>query len=415
MGRRPPGSDSLFQTVNNGYPSWCSCKSYTDETGKRRYIRGYGATPTIAIQRRRAKELKLLQAPPVAAKTPTGPTVADITQKWLTRQLSAVKPETYRKYEQALKDWVLPDLGTTPIQALNAEILTNHFYTRLDERNIGSSAKQHTYAYLMNFLNWAVKESHIDKNPLAAVSKPKHKTTVSSNDHKFVERRINVSKGLLKWISEPDNPYHEHETLISTMFLGLRRAETLGLTWDRLIGLDRAGKGTMIIGQQLKRYEKHEGRTGWYLHDDTKSGEERVIHLPDNLRKKLLAHKRATAKIESPEKWQTNLVFKTNRGTNLTYNTYGDIWKNALTDYYNKTRQETRPLTDDEYFRPHAVRHVVASLLFEEGVPLESVQALLGHSQSIMTLYYTHFTKKTRRETANSIDRALNPQAKNKQ
>jgi site-specific recombinase XerD len=59
---------------------------------------------------------------------------------------------------------------------------------------------------------------------------------------------------------------------------------------------------------------------------------------------------------------------------------------------------------DNFYFRPHAVRHLAASMMFDKGIQLEVAQEILGHSDKAVTQYYTHLTREAKRLATRSLE-----------
>lgn len=317
-------------------------------------------------------------------------------------QLGRINEESQRKYRRDIENHILKFIGSKKVTELTPEMLRELFHGKqLSE--IGDSAREHTYTNFNSMLNYAVKKGIIQRNPLKDVSVPKAVSKVSDDDDRFINRRVSISRYLLDWLEDEKNPYHDDYPRILFMFLGLRRAELLGLEWKCVNRLETKGKATIVIKQQLKR---HENGGGWYIKDGTKNGKGRVIYLPERWRKALIEEKKKDRKAR--EEWEQDLIFKTARGTHISYNTHQKRWITVLTAYINNRRQTPKPLTTEEYFRPHAARHICASVLFREGVQLEQVQDILGHSDKAMTLYYTHIMKETRAEAATALETGMN-------
>ena len=60
-------------------------------------------------------------------------------------------------------------------------------------------------------------------------------------------------------------------------------------------------------------------------------------------------------------------------------------------------------------FRFHDLRHTFASHLVMQGVPLRTVQELLGHKTGQMTLRYTHLSTPHLQEAVSILEAALTP------
>jgi site-specific recombinase XerD len=57
--------------------------------------------------------------------------------------------------------------------------------------------------------------------------------------------------------------------------------------------------------------------------------------------------------------------------------------------------------------RPHDARHTAATLLLEQGVDIQVVQEILGHSSLAVTKRYTHVTSKLAEDAATRMGQAL--------
>lgn len=57
-----------------------------------------------------------------------------------------------------------------------------------------------------------------------------------------------------------------------------------------------------------------------------------------------------------------------------------------------------------EHFSPHCLRHSFATRAFEAGLPPKTVQTIMGHSSTAMTLdLYTHTTERKKREDIDKL------------
>lgn len=408
---RADGEGSVYQTTR-GNAKWCA--SYTvwntdDETGEKRrsFVRGYGATKPEAIARRAQNLHKRLTGATKQRTRDTSPTLNAYTQTYLTAKATETTPETWRKIKRNIERHILPHLGNQKMNKITEEQLNDVFYNKIKDE--GPSAKQNAYKDLNSLFNFAMKRKIITENPLQYVVKPKKpRTQTLENDSKFIGKRMKMSRYMLDWLeSEESGKWHAHFPRILFMFMGLRRAELLGLRWSSINQLNRKGSASFVVNGSLKRHEKHTGLKGWYLEDHRVKSEagHRTIYLPERWRKALIQQKKNNP--VAKEEWQQDLVFLSEQGTHISYNYFDRNWRKMLLDYMNRDGKNRTQLTTDEYFRPHATRHIAASMLFKEGIPPEQAKELLGHSEAIMTLYYTHFTRESRVESSQSLERAF--------
>lgn len=388
---------SLFKTTNNGKQVWCASFWYTDDSGKRRFIRGYGETPNEAVKRRTANFTKTMQTGSNGPRRATSPKVKDYLHTWMeTPAYGRLGPESQRKYRRDIERHILPHIGEQNLESLTENMLNDLFYVTL--ATTGDSARQHTYRNFRIMLNAAVKQGVIARNPLSSVNEPKAVSVVAAADERYNDARLRIATSYLKWIAEPDNAFHEHYNRIAMMFLGLRRSEILGLEWSCVNNLHKKNKASLIIRQQMARHEKHTGNSGWYIKEQTKSKKDRTIPLPEFWRLRLLDEKKKEHVALDP--LNKDRIFLNPKGTPITYNFHADKWRESLTAYMTK---DGTPAFEDYYFRPHAARHICASLMFKNGVPLEVAQEILGHSDKAVTLHYTHLTREAKRNATESI------------
>ena len=397
---------SVFKTTNNGKEVWKASKSLGFVDGKRRFVNGFGATPEQAYARLQLNIERRLRSPLPARKIRRKTILlSTFCDKWLEHvEAGNVVPATVLKYRKDMDSHVLPHIGSMGLTEITTQTIDELFTVTLS--GLGTSAKYHTFKELKQLFGYAVKEQIVMMNPCDNAKHPKHKTKVKEKQNKYIDRYVNMSKGLRKWLEEDECPFHDDYARYMMMLLGLRRAELLGLTWDCVTGLERKGKGKLIIKQELKRHEVNEPVSGWYIADRTKNGESRTIMLPEDWRKALLQERRKNRQGLKGTQWE-NLIFMRDDGHNHTYNDQLRWWKALLTAYWHKDPKRTGDLPDDYYWRPHDNRHILASIMAANEVPLSTAQTILGHLDSATTIYYTHVTQKSQQEAMSRIAEQL--------
>lgn len=393
---------SVFRTTNNGKEVWKATKSLGFVNGKRRFINGFGSTPELAYARLQLNIEKRLRNPQSLHK-PRRKKILFSTffDRWLKAKAGVVVPSTLLKYERDITNHVLPYIGSMGLEQITPHTIDDLFNKTLI--GIGTSAQEHTFKELSRLFNDAVKQKLIESNPCNDIAnKPKHKPEVRKNQNKYIDRYVNMSKYLRKWLQDPECPFHDDYPRYMMMLLGLRRAEILGLTWDCITGLDRKGRAKLTIKQELMRHERNEEVTGWYLADRTKNKEQRTIILPEDWRKALLMQKKKGRKGIKGTDWE-NLIFVNQKGRNYTYNDQWLWWKNLLTAYWRKDPKHKGDLPKTYYWRPHDNRHILASVMAANDIPITTAQSILGHLDSATTAYYTHVTQKSQKEAMEKI------------
>jgi integrase len=152
---------------------------------------------------------------------------------------------------------------------------------------------------------------------------------------------------------------------------GFRASEILHLQWSDVRFSER----------QLSITSK----PGW----TSKSYEERVVYVGDRVIK-YLEDRRSHSSFSEERDW----VFSSARGTPL--------------DAHRVCRNVRKVFQSAGLYRPgqgtlHLIRHSVATRLLQEGVDLETVREILGHSLLSTTALYIHSTNEAKRRAAKRL------------
>ena len=184
---------------------------------------------------------------------------------------------------------------------------------------------------------------------------------------------------------------HHNEALYALMLsTGLRRGEALGLQWS---DFDRS-TGVLRVSRQLKR----EGSR--LVTTDTKTSlSRRAVNLPVPMLKTLLDHE--TRQRDQKEllglSWiDSGYVFTSSVGTPIDP-------RNLYREFQKVCRKAG--LGD---WHPHELRHSAASLMLAQGVKIQVVSQVLGHSSIRMTAdVYGHLLDPDRKEAASAMGAML--------
>ena len=173
--------------------------------------------------------------------------------------------------------------------------------------------------------------------------------------------------------------------------LGLRRGEALGLQWS---DLDLDVQSLMRIERALKRE-----RGKLVLGELKTASSRRTLHVPSPVLDALRAHRRRqrAERLAIGGAWaRTGLVFTTPLGTPVD------------PDNFSKAFGRLCERAGLGRWHLHELRHSAASIMLAQGVPLEVVSDVLGHSGIAITSdVYGHILVEQKRNAAHAMGQAL--------
>lgn len=309
-------------------------------------------------------------------------TVGDLLEAWLEAKRGRVRPSTFVSYSFVVRSYLLPQLGSVRLAALDSSAVERALSSML-----ASGLSPRTCSYALTLLRQACKAGvrwgWLSSNPAQLAEPPK--------GSRHVERRFldeHEAKRLLAAAGESSlGPLFAF--LLGT---GARLGEALALTWE---DVDLEG-GTVRIAATMRL-----GEDGKLERGPTKTERSRrVIPLPRVAAEALREQRRrqAEARLRAGRLWRDlGYVFTTSVGTPLEPRNVRRVFKGVL-------RRAGLP----ESVRVHDLRHSTASLLLAQGTELRTVMELLGHSGIAVTANtYAHVLPALKRDAAAKLDAAL--------
>lgn len=252
--------------------------------------------------------------------------------------------EQYKRYPQGdeskLRLHVLPALGRKKLRAISKQDIST-YHAAIRQSHSSSTANRHL-SLLSKLFGLAVDFELLETNPCAGVKKFKE----AQGSETFLS--VAEFKAIFEAMTTDSNPVAC--AAIKILFLtGVRRQEALGAKWAD-VDLDK--------------------RT-WFL-PKTKSGVTRTVVLSDaavTVFKARLADSKGSA-----------------------YVFHGRDPSKALVDPKKTLLRLLAKAGIKKHFRIHDARHSYASLAVSNGVPLYTVQNLLGHASAQTTQRYAHLS-----------------------
>jgi integrase len=351
--RRGKGEGSVYQRADGRWVA--QVEAGLDRDGRRRRPRAVRRTKREALA-----ALDELRRQVDQGVTPERTqSVGEFLEWWLATVVpDTVKPSTVDGYERIVTLYIAPHVGRVKLAKLTPQHVKS-MLRAMETDGLSPRTRQYARAVLRRALRWAEQHGLVLRNVAALVDGPRKTGTKLDDtlDAVGAAAVIDVAAG------------DRLEALaVLVLRLGLRKGEALALRWDD-IDLDAA---TLTVRGTLKR------RKGGGLYVDTTKTDAGTRELPlvAGTAEALREHRRrqAAERLALGPLWtDTGHVFTTATGTPLDPRNVNRWWS-ALCERAGVGHR-----------RFHAARHTAATLMLDQGVPLEVVSAVLGHAGLAIT------------------------------
>ena len=367
MGKRANGEGTLY--YQEAHNRWVG--QYTVNS-KRRTL--YAKTQGEA----RKKLTQALHEIDNGTYTDNALTVGQWLKTWLAEYVKVHrKPKTYQWYESIVREHLLPAWQKKKLRDLEF----HDVQTLLNEK-IKSGLATNTVLGIKRTLQAAL--SRALKNRLVAYNAA-HGAEVAKNV-KVKERRIltlEEQSALLRASRNEDRGL----MIEFALFTGLRAGEFLGLRW---CDIDMDAK-TFTVKQTVQRLKQEDGASRLMFGTPKTQKGARTVPLLEGLADKLLKHKMKQAETRelAGSAWEDNdLVFSSNIGTAIDPRNF----QRFLSKVVDKA--------GIPHVNTHALRRSFSTRARENGMELEVLSNILGHSDVRLTLntYTGVSTERTKKE-----------------
>jgi len=286
---------------------------------------------------------------------------------------------TYKRYLALAKFHINPVLGEIELQKLSSSDITRMLAVM---REAGQSARsqQQARALLSVALRDAEYKGYILVNPITRVRNPQGKRLeISPLTIEEVKRLLNTYSGTLLGAR-----------LHIALICGLRQGEALWLTWDAV----------NIEARTIKVSRQVQFVNGEQVFTDLKTEKSsRLIALTEETTAALRGHLSLIEQLKerAGSSWvENNLVFPDSFGNFRSPKTDYAEWKKAL------------KLCGIAPKRLHDARHTAATLMYSQGVGIETISRALGHSTSAITSkLYVHNSVEPQKVAAEVMNQLL--------
>lgn len=343
-----------------------------DDTGKLIRKQFYGKTKMEALNKMNEYKNKY--------DTGALPSDEKITlQQWFKiwiyeYRINDLRPSTLERYNGIYKNYIKnSNVGMMKLKDLRTANIQAYYNTLVKDKNKTPDTIKTINKVLKSVFGQAVKEGYISINYCNNIILPK----IAPKE----EIEIFTVEEQQQFITSLSN--HRNRALfILVLGTGLRIGEVVALKWTD-INFETEELKVKRTFKRVAKLNNDEGNKTEIIEQLPKTKySERTIPILSSIIKELKAHKRRQneEKIKAGEAYINNdLIFPNELG--------------EPTDTRNLSRSYERILnrSDIAYKKFHALRHTYATRLFENDVPLKTVQILMGHSNIKITAdIYTH-------------------------
>jgi integrase len=345
-----------------GEKSW-RIRAYAgrDRSGRKRYVQR-----TIVGTRRDAEKAltRLLgEVDEGRIVASASMTMNELIDRWLAVKRQSVEPSTMINYEWVARKYVRPGLGPRKVDGLRAMDL-DMLSSELSGRGLSARTVRICHTVLRQSLDQARRWGFIAHNPAIDASPPPQRRD------EVIPPSVEQVLRILDAAHDEDPDFGTYLWLKSAT--GCRRGEVCAVRWTD-IDLERAElavrRSVVQLGQELR--EK-----------DTKTHQSRRIALDPATVALLRQHRLRQREL------MLALGVRLADDALLLGSPEGRPWRpDVVTNRFGRLRSTL----DLEHVRLHDLRHFVASVLIDGGIPISTVSSRLGHSQISTTLnLYTH-------------------------
>jgi integrase len=314
---------------------------------------------TVQESRKRAKE-KLDLMPNISSRSSLPVArmhLEDYLLQWLEEEHKHnIAHSTYKRYLALAKFHINPSIGDIELQKLTSNDITK-MLAGMRQDGQSPRSQQQARALLSVALRDAEYKAFISVNPVNRVRNPQGKR-VEINPLSIEEVRRLLSTYAGTYLGA---------RLHIALICGLRQGEVLGLTWADIDLQQR----TIKVHRQVQIVN------GVQVFSDLKTEKStRIIALTEETTAALRSHLSLIEQLKerAESTWvDNNLVFPDTCGNFRSPKTDYADWKKAL------------KLCGIAPKRLHDARHTAATLMYSQGVGIETISRALGHSTSAIT------------------------------
>lgn len=304
-------------------------------------------------------------------------TFGALTKQWLSTKSLLVKESTYIKYQNLIQHYILPRIGSIPIEDITSEILSGHCSWLLSEagkngQGVSAKTASDTFFIIRSVLRMA-KLNHIPvqtEGTEITLHVPQKQLQILSCAH-----QQKLSRYLTSNLSQ------NNIGILICLYTGMRLGEICALRWEDVSPSDK----TIYVHQtmqrlQLKNPQSCEKKTSVVVAAPKTPCSVRFIPILPEL----------SGYVEE---------FRSGYGYVLTGNE--TFMEPRTMENHFKRALKNAGIPDVNF---HCLRHTFATRCVEVGFDVKTLSEILGHSSTTITMNrYVHPTMQMKRENMQKL------------
>ena len=309
-----------------------------------------------------------------------------------------IKPSTWESYNKTVSGKLKPyfEQKRYKFKDMKPEVFTEYFVFLAQhgksngKGGLSYKTVKNIRGVLSSAYEFAVENRYVNENPVLKSRMPSFPHSIKKEVPEYSAEQV---RKLLLYAKEHDS--HIYTFLILALYTGLRKGELLALTWDD-VDYDKK-----LLNVNKSRTGRHKDVTTQITTPKTKSSN-RKIPINDFVIKALKAEKQRQGEYaQMPD--------------NSYDRSHNFIVRNILGQPYvnlsaiNRVVDRLTKNAGLPHITIHGFRHSVASILDNNGVPIQDISVLLGH-ESVQTTekIYINRRRTAKESTINTLDNAIN-------
>lgn len=306
---------------------------------------------------------------------------SELMSVWLfdfLHKSSKIKPSTFQRYEGIYRKYIknsdiaglkLKDCNTIKLQKFFNDLSKTYSYSQL----------RYLCDVMRNFFNWCIDSGYILKNPCLKIEIKGNKSEIIKRKK---ENKIEIlSEDEIKKIKEFIKGTEFELLFLLDLSTGLREGELLALTWDDI----NLNKKTLRIEKSVKEV---------YVYDDENNRHiETIVQIPKTMTsfRTIPIPSTIVSKLKKVKN-KNEIIFHDENMNYLKAKNVSYKWKKVLKD------------CNIPHKKFHSIRHTYASTLLKNGVDIQTVAELMGHSAIAITQIYLHSTSDQKYNAVNKLN-----------